>query len=146
MAEQRRRSPRRNPKGRGAKGSANERRAAEPGVAARRLAIDALLRIDTDGAYANLALPPMLERSTLEARDRGLVTELVYGTTRMRRALDFIVDRFLLDDIGPEVRAPSASAPTNSITSIPLLMLRSAPPWAQHGDGARAWSTPCFAR
>ncbi len=77
----------------------------DPGVEARRLAIDALLRIDTDGAYANLVLPPMLERSGLEARDRGLVTELVYGTTRMRRALDFIVDRFLLDEVDPAVRA-----------------------------------------
>ncbi len=77
----------------------------EPGVEARRLAIDALLRIDTDGAYANLVLPPMLERSALEPRDRGLVTELVYGTTRMRRALDFIIDRFLLDEVDAEVRA-----------------------------------------
>ncbi len=76
-----------------------------PGVETRRLAIDALLRIDTDGAYANLVLPPMLERSSLEARDRGLVTELVYGTTRMRRALDFIIDRFLLDAVDPEIRA-----------------------------------------
>ncbi len=78
---------------------------AEPGVEARRLAIDALLRIDTDGAYANLVLPPMLDRSKLEQRDRGLVTELVYGTTRMRRALDFIIDRFLLDEVDPNVRA-----------------------------------------
>ncbi len=91
--------PKRNPAGR-AKAST-----AEPGVEARRLAIDALLRIDTDGAYANLVLPPMLERSKLEARDRGLVTELVYGTTRMRRALDFILDRFLLDEVEPDVRA-----------------------------------------
>lgn len=78
---------------------------ADPGVAARRLAIDALLRIDSDGAYANLVLPPMLDKSKLEPRDRGLVTELVYGATRMRRALDFIVDRFLLDDVDANVRA-----------------------------------------
>ncbi len=77
----------------------------EPGVAARRLAIDALLRIDDDGAYANLVLPPMLDKSSLEPRDRGLVTELVYGTTRHRRALDFIVDRFLLDEVDSTVRA-----------------------------------------
>ncbi len=72
----------------------------------RRLAIDALVRIDKDGAYANLVVPNMLEKSTLEPRDRGFVTELVYGTTRMRRALDFLVDRFLLrDDVEPMVRA-----------------------------------------
>ncbi|MFT7597230.1 MAG: 16S rRNA (cytosine967-C5)-methyltransferase [Acidimicrobiales bacterium] len=75
------------------------------GVAARELAIRALLRIETDGAYANLVLPPMLDRSKLADRDRRLVTELVYGTTRMRRACDFLVDRFVLDDVEPEVRA-----------------------------------------
>ncbi len=89
--------------GKRSKGSAS--RTADPGVEARRLAIDALLRIDTGGAYANLVLPPMLDKSKLETRDRGLVTELVYGTTRMRRALDFIVDRFLLDEVDPGVRA-----------------------------------------
>lgn len=62
---------------------------------ARRLALDALVRIE-EGAYANLVLPPMLERSGLDRRDRALATDLVYGTTRMRRACDFLVDRFVL--------------------------------------------------
>ncbi len=64
----------------------------------RRVAVDALVRIDEGGAYANLALGPVLERSGLDARDRGLVTELVYGTTRMRRACDWMVDRFVTGD------------------------------------------------
>ena len=46
----------------------------------------------------------MLERSGLEARDRHFVTELVYGTTRMRRACDFLVDRFLTRDLDLRVR------------------------------------------
>jgi 16S rRNA (cytosine967-C5)-methyltransferase len=62
---------------------------------ARRVALDVLDRIDAEGAYANLALPPALERSGLDPRDRRFVTELVYGTTRMRRACDFLVDRYL---------------------------------------------------
>jgi 16S rRNA (cytosine967-C5)-methyltransferase len=61
----------------------------------RALALDALGRID-DGAYANLVLPGMLEHSNLSDRDRGFVTELVYGTTRMRRACDFLVERFVM--------------------------------------------------
>ena len=52
-------------------------------------------RIDAEGAYANLVLPPLLARSGLSDRDRAFVTELVYGTTRMRRACDWLVDRFL---------------------------------------------------
>ncbi|NCY16924.1 MAG: hypothetical protein EBX39_09170, partial [Actinobacteria bacterium] len=66
-------------------------------MAARRLAVDALVRIDAEGAYANLILPTMLARSSLDQRDRAFVTELVYGTTRMCRACDWLVDRFLPD-------------------------------------------------
>ncbi len=65
-----------------------------PGVSARRAAADALLRIEQRGAYANVLLPRLLDRSSLDERDRSFVTELVYGTTRMRRACDFLVDRF----------------------------------------------------
>ena len=53
---------------------------------ARQVAYRCLQRIDHDGAYANLLLQSELGRSKLSDRDRGFVTELVYGTTRMRRA------------------------------------------------------------
>jgi len=69
------------------------------GDAARRLALEALLRIEQDGAYANLVLPGLLGRSSLDQRDRGFVTELVYGTTRMRRACDWLVDRFVIREL-----------------------------------------------
>jgi 16S rRNA (cytosine967-C5)-methyltransferase len=71
---------------------------------ARLLALDALDRVDPGGAYANLLLPELLGRSGLAPRDRHFVTELVYGTTRMRRACDFLVDRFLTRDLEPRVR------------------------------------------
>jgi 16S rRNA (cytosine967-C5)-methyltransferase len=76
------------------------------GVAARRVAIDALVRIDVDDAYANLVLRHVLDRSGLDdPRDRGLVTDLVYGTTRMRRACDALVDPFVTREVDPNVRA-----------------------------------------
>ena len=59
------------------------------------MALDALRRVESDGAYANLVLGPMLSSSGLGDMDRRFVTELVYGTTRMRRACDAIVDRFV---------------------------------------------------
>ncbi len=71
---------------------------------ARDIALDALDRIDPGGAYANLLLPEVLGRSGLEPRDRHFVTELVYGTTRMRRACDLLIDRFLTRDLEPRVR------------------------------------------
>lgn len=64
-----------------------------------------MIRIESGGAYANLVLPEMLERSALSSADRHFVTELVYGTTRMRRACDHLVERFLLDEVEPQVRA-----------------------------------------
>lgn len=72
---------------------------------ARRVAYDVLVRIERDGAYANLALPAALARSSLDERGRRLATELTYGTTRMRRACDHMVDRFLLRDPDPATRA-----------------------------------------
>lgn len=65
--------------------------------------MDALDRID-EGAYANLVLLAILERSQLSRRDRDFVTELVYGTTRMRRACDWVVDQFVSRPLEPQVR------------------------------------------
>jgi 16S rRNA (cytosine967-C5)-methyltransferase len=76
-------------------------------VTTRSLAVDALLRIE-DGAYAHLALPAILERSDLAARDRAFVTELVYGTVRMQRALDYQLNRLSIKpvlELEPIVRA-----------------------------------------
>jgi 16S rRNA (cytosine967-C5)-methyltransferase len=71
---------------------------------ARGLAWHALQRIDQDGAYANLVLPGLLGSSKLDERDRGFVTDLVYGTTRMRRACDALVDRFVMKEPDPDIR------------------------------------------
>ena len=63
---------------------------------ARLVAFRCLQRIDHEGAYANLV--------TASERDRKFVSELVYGTTRMRRACDALVDRFVSTTPSPEVR------------------------------------------
>jgi 16S rRNA (cytosine967-C5)-methyltransferase len=62
---------------------------------ARKVAYEVLRRIERDGAYANLVLGRALERSDLTDQDRRFATDLVYGTTRMRRACDALVDRFV---------------------------------------------------
>ena len=73
----------------------------------RGLALDALVRIE-HGAYANLLLHGLLARSGLSRRDRAFVTDLVYGTTRMRRACDWLlaphVRRALDDDVRAALR------------------------------------------
>jgi 16S rRNA (cytosine967-C5)-methyltransferase len=60
----------------------------------RGVALDVLRRIENDGAYANLVLGPMLAASDLSEQDRKFTTQLVYGSTRMRRACDAVVDRY----------------------------------------------------
>ena len=72
-------------------------------VSARHVALEALDRVD-DGAYANLVLPTLLERGGLTRRDRDFVTELVYGTTRMRRGCDWVIDQFVSRALEPRVR------------------------------------------
>jgi 16S rRNA (cytosine967-C5)-methyltransferase len=67
-------------------------------VNAREVALRCLQRIENDGAYANLVVPAALSSSGLEPRDRAFVTELVYGTTRMRRACDSVIDRYVLTE------------------------------------------------
>ncbi len=57
-----------------------------------------------EGAYANRVLPGLLDRSGLDGRDRALATELAYGTVRMRRACDHLLDRFLLHPPDPATR------------------------------------------
>ena len=69
----------------------------------RALALEALRRVD-EGAFANLVVPALLDRSDLDERDRAFVTELVYGTTRMSRACDWLVDRFIYRDLDDDVR------------------------------------------
>jgi len=70
----------------------------------RQLALDALVRVDEENAFANLLLPSMLRRSQLQERDRGFATEVVYGTIRMRRACDWLVDRFVNRELDVRTR------------------------------------------
>ena len=67
----------------------------ESGVEAREIAIQCLYRIDETNGFANIILPNLLEGRSLDQRDKNLITEIVYGTTRMRRSLDWVIDRYL---------------------------------------------------
>jgi 16S rRNA (cytosine967-C5)-methyltransferase len=60
----------------------------------RQLAFAILGRVD-EGAYADLALDAELTKvGRIDPRDRGLVTELVYGVLRQRGRLDFALSKF----------------------------------------------------
>ena len=59
--------------------------------AVRLLAFDLITEVNRNEGYSNLLLPAALNASTLEDRDRNLVTELVYGTLRMQGKHDWIL-------------------------------------------------------
>lgn len=76
----------------------------DPKESARQVAWSALVRIGRDGAFANLVVPSLLESSHLSREDRAFVTDLVYGTTRMRRKCDAVIDRFITTEPEPAIR------------------------------------------
>jgi 16S rRNA (cytosine967-C5)-methyltransferase len=57
----------------------------------RQAALDVLAAVRSRGAYANLALPPILRDRGLFGRDAALATELAYGSCRALGQLDAIV-------------------------------------------------------
>ena len=60
-----------------------------PSASARSVAVQALIRVLRDGAFGAAALSAELERAHgLAERDRGLATELLYGTLRLKSALE----------------------------------------------------------
>lgn len=67
--------------------SNNPRRIDDP----RLLAFEVLAEVGLQGAYSNLILPKILSESILEANDRALATELVYGTLRMQGRHDHFI-------------------------------------------------------
>jgi 16S rRNA (cytosine967-C5)-methyltransferase len=58
---------------------------------ARIVAAQVLERVTRDLAFADLALDAELARRSLESRDVALATELVYGTLRWQRYLDWVL-------------------------------------------------------
>ncbi|MGV3024677.1 16S rRNA (cytosine(967)-C(5))-methyltransferase RsmB [Clostridium thermobutyricum] len=63
----------------------------------RSIAIKVLNRVLLEGAYSNIALSKELDSSNLNGKDKGLVTEIVYGTLRRKRTLDLIIGSFVRD-------------------------------------------------
>ena len=58
---------------------------------ARGAAYDLLHAVHVDDAYANIAMPEILARAGLSARDAALATELAYGTLRWQGLYDAIL-------------------------------------------------------
>jgi len=66
---------------------------------ARDLAVQLVYDVMENGAYANISLNKTLRKSNLSSSDRSLLTELVNGSIRMRKHLDWVLNFFLKEDL-----------------------------------------------
>lgn len=58
---------------------------------ARRVAFEALVRVDEGKSFSNLLVPKLIETAQLSHADSALVTDMVYGTLRWRGLIDPII-------------------------------------------------------
>ncbi|MGM0749188.1 MAG: 16S rRNA (cytosine(967)-C(5))-methyltransferase RsmB [Bacillota bacterium] len=61
----------------------------------RDIALEALMKLDQNQAYSNLLLKSVIKSNELSDQDRGLLTELVYGTLQNKTALDYMLKPFI---------------------------------------------------
>jgi 16S rRNA (cytosine967-C5)-methyltransferase len=100
---------------------------AGPVSQARYEALHILVRVERDRAFADIALEHALERARLEPRDAALCAEIVFGTLRWRRHLDWRLTPHLnrpLAKLDPWVRA------LLRLTAYQLIFLDRVPRWA----------------
>lgn len=64
-----------------------------PIAIARVVALEVLVRVETDDAYANLLLSQIVSKKRLDARDAALAQELAFGTLRRQYTLDAIINK-----------------------------------------------------
>jgi 16S rRNA (cytosine967-C5)-methyltransferase len=88
--------------------------------------------VESRNAFADRLLETLPDRAGLDARDRALVTELVQGTLRWQRRVDWAlgrVSRRPLGDLPPWLRA------LLRLTAYQLGFLDRIPPWAAVHEG-----------
>ncbi|MEK4228683.1 16S rRNA (cytosine(967)-C(5))-methyltransferase RsmB [Solibacillus sp. FSL H8-0538] len=71
----------------------------------RDAALTILLTVDKSQAYSNLLLHQTIEKyKIVDAKDRGLLTELTYGTLQHKMTLDYYLDPFIRGKVDIWVR------------------------------------------
>ena len=100
---------------------------AEERPGARQIAIETLLRVERDRAWADATLSGVLDTAALDTRDRALATRLVYGTLAWQGLLDWHIGNLA------NRKVPSLDAPLRVILRMGLyqiLLLERIPPHA----------------
>lgn len=61
----------------------------------RKAAVKALLKVENDSAYSNIALNAVLRESGLENADRAFASAVFYGVLDRRITIDFVLSKFI---------------------------------------------------
>ena len=61
----------------------------------RKAAVKALLKVENDAAYSNIALNATLRESDLENADRAFASAIFYGVLDRKITIDFVLSRFI---------------------------------------------------
>lgn len=70
----------------------------------RDAALSILLAVDKNQAYSNLLLHQTIEKYKIDAKDRGLLTEITYGTLQHKLTLDYYLEPFIRGKVDLWVR------------------------------------------
>ena len=61
----------------------------------RKVAVKALVKINTEKAYSNLIVNSLFSENDLSAQDKAFATALVYGVLERKITLDYVLQKFL---------------------------------------------------
>ncbi len=70
----------------------------------RDAALSILLAVDQQQAYSNLLLHQTIEKYKIDAKDRGLLTEITYGTLQHKMTLDYYLEPYVRGKLDNWVR------------------------------------------
>ena len=62
---------------------------------ARKICVDMLEVVFNKNAYSNIVLRQTLNKNKIDDKDKGLITEIVYGTIKYKYTIDTILNNFL---------------------------------------------------
>jgi 16S rRNA (cytosine967-C5)-methyltransferase len=94
---------------------------------ARSVAIEAIYQVNEKGGFSNIVLSRLMDKVKLDHRERPLATELVYGTIRWQKKLDWIIEQFSkrpLNNLDPWIKN------ILRLGIYQIFHLSSIPPWA----------------
>lgn len=90
----------------------------------RYLAVVTLNRLEESEDFLKDLVDSQIQRSSLSSLDQGLYTELVFGTVRMRRSLDYALSRF---SSRPLEKNPASRVKRFAHRRLPDFLLRQNP-------------------